>query len=48
MPRRLGLRPRLLTAVIRLGATLAFAAERQVVGQTDLPGVEPDGLSGVW
>ena len=33
MPRRRGLRPRLLAAVIRLNATSAFAAERQVVGQ---------------
>ena len=34
MPRRRGLRPRLLAAVLRSNATLAFAAERQVVGQT--------------
>jgi hypothetical protein len=34
MPRRRGLRPRLLAAVIRSKATLAFAAERQVVGRT--------------
>jgi len=34
MPRRRGLRPRLLAAVVRLNATSAFAAERQVVGQT--------------
>ena len=33
MPRRRGLRPRLLAAVVRSKATLAFAAERQVVGQ---------------
>jgi hypothetical protein len=35
MPRRRGLRPRLLAAVVRSKATLAFAAERQIVGQTD-------------
>jgi len=34
MPRRHGPRPRLLAAVIRSNATLAFAAERQVVSQT--------------
>ena len=34
MPRRRGLRPRLLAAVVRSKATLAFAAERQVVGRT--------------
>jgi hypothetical protein len=34
MPRRRGLRPRLLAAVVRSNATLAFAAERQIVGQT--------------
>jgi hypothetical protein len=34
MPRRRGLRPRLLAAVVRSNATLAFAAERQVVSQT--------------
>ena len=34
MPRRRGLRPRLLAAVVRWNATLAFAAERQVVIQT--------------
>ena len=34
MPRRHGLRPRLLATVLRSTATLAFAAERQVVGQT--------------
>jgi hypothetical protein len=34
VPRRRGLRLRLLAAVIRSNATLAFAAERQVVGQT--------------
>ena len=34
MPRRRGLGPRLLAAVIRSNATLAFAAERQVVRQT--------------
>jgi hypothetical protein len=34
MPQRRGLRPRLLAAVIRSNATLAFAAERQVVSQT--------------
>ena len=34
MPQRPGLRPRLLAAVVRSNATLAFAAERQVVGQT--------------
>ena len=31
VPRRRGLRPRLLAAVVRSKATLAFAAERQVV-----------------
>ena len=31
VPRRRGLRPRLLAAVIRSKATSAFAAERQVV-----------------
>jgi hypothetical protein len=31
VPRRRGLRPRLPAAVIRSKATLAFAAERQVV-----------------
>jgi hypothetical protein len=36
MPRRRGLRPRLLAAVVRSKATLAFAAERQVVGQTEM------------
>ena len=36
MPRRRGLRPRLLAAVIRSNATLAFAAERQVVGRTSV------------
>ena len=35
MSRRRGLRPRLLAAVVRSNATLAFAAERQVVGQTE-------------
>src|SRR4051812_43337021 len=34
MPRRRGLRPRLLAAVIRSTASLAFTAERQAVGQT--------------
>ena len=34
MPRRCGLCPQLLAAVIRSKATLAFAAERQVVRQT--------------
>src|SRR6516162_6484541 len=34
MPRRRGLRPRLLAAVVRSKATLAFAAERQVVSRT--------------
>ena len=34
MPRRRGLRPRLLAAMVRSNATLAFAAERQVVGRT--------------
>ena len=34
MPRRRGLRQRLLAAVVRSKETLAFAAERQVVGQT--------------
>ncbi len=34
VPRRRGLRPRLLAAVVRSNATLAFAAERQVVGRT--------------
>ncbi len=34
MPRRRGLRPRLLAAVIRSKAISAFAAERQVVRQT--------------
>jgi hypothetical protein len=34
-PRRRGLGPRLLAAVIRSNATSAFAAERQVVGQTE-------------
>jgi len=34
MPRRRGLRPRLLAAVIRSKATSAFAAERQVVRPT--------------
>ena len=33
MPRRRGLRPRLLAAVVRLNATWAFAAERQVVSR---------------
>jgi hypothetical protein len=33
MPRRRGLRPGLLAAVLRSNATLAFAAERQVVRQ---------------
>jgi hypothetical protein len=33
VPRRRGLRPRLLAAVVRSKATLAFAAERQVVRQ---------------
>jgi len=33
MPRRRGLRPRLLAAVVRLNATSAFAAERQVVSR---------------
>ena len=44
MPRRRGLRPRLLAAVIRSKATLAFAAERQVVIHTWtswLPGSKP-------
>jgi len=36
MPRRRGLRPQLLAAVIRSKATLAFAAERQVVIQTNM------------
>jgi hypothetical protein len=36
MPRRRGLRPRLLAAVIRSKATLAFAAERQVVSRTQM------------
>ena len=35
MPRRRGLRPRLLAAMVRSKATLAFAAERQVVGQSE-------------
>ena len=34
MPRRRGLRPRLLAAVLPLRAILAFAAERQVVSRT--------------
>ena len=34
MPRRRGLRPRLLAAVVRLKDALAFAAERQVVRRT--------------
>src|SRR4051794_40590691 len=34
VPRRRRLLPRLLAAVIRSSATLAFATERQVVGQT--------------
>ena len=34
MPRRRELRPRLLAAVVRSNATLAFAAERQVVSQS--------------
>ena len=34
MPRRRGLRPLLLAAMVRSNATLAFAAERQVVRQT--------------
>jgi hypothetical protein len=37
MPRRRGVRPRLLAAVVRLNATLAFAAERQVVMPTEAP-----------
>jgi hypothetical protein len=36
MPRSRGLRPRLLAAVVRSKATLAFAAERQVVRQSDM------------
>ena len=44
MPRRRGLRPRLLAAVIRSSATLAFAAERQVVGQRRMI---PSKMSGV-
>jgi hypothetical protein len=36
VPRRRVLRPRLLAAVLRSNATLAFAAERQVVGQTEM------------
>ena len=39
MPRRPGLRPRLLAAVVRSKTTLASAAERQVVRQTS--GTEP-------
>jgi hypothetical protein len=35
VPRRCGLRPRLLAAVLRSNPTLAFAAERQVVSQTE-------------
>ena len=35
MPRRPGLRPRLLAAVVRSNATLAFTAERQVVSRTE-------------
>jgi hypothetical protein len=34
VPRRRGLRPRLLAAVVRSKATKAFAAERQVVSRT--------------
>jgi hypothetical protein len=34
VPRRRGLRPRLLAAVVRSNVTSAFAAERQVVSQT--------------
>jgi len=34
LPRRRGLRPRLLAAVVRSKSTLAFAAERQVVSRT--------------
>ena len=36
MPRRRGLCPRLLAAVVRSNATLAFAAERQVVRPTSV------------
>jgi hypothetical protein len=39
LSRRRRLRPRLLAAVIRSKATLAFAAERQVVGQTSTDAV---------
>jgi hypothetical protein len=35
-PRRRGLRPRLLAAVLRSNAILAFAAERQVVRPTEM------------
>jgi hypothetical protein len=35
MPRRRGLGPRLLAAVVRSNAILAFAAERQVVSRTE-------------
>jgi len=38
VPRRRGLRPRLLAAVVRSKTTLAFAAERQVVRQTQVLG----------
>jgi hypothetical protein len=37
MPRRRGLRPQLLVAVLRSNATSAFAPERLVVGQTAMP-----------
>jgi hypothetical protein len=37
VPRRRGLRPLLLAAVIRSTVTLAFAAERQVVRRTTMP-----------
>jgi hypothetical protein len=39
MPRRRGLRPRLLAAVIPSKATLAFAAERQVVSRMGIFGI---------
>jgi hypothetical protein len=43
VPRRRGLRPRLLATVLRSNATLAFAAERQVVSRTGDVVEIPDG-----
>jgi hypothetical protein len=42
MPRRRGLRPRLLAAVLRLNATSPFAAERQVVRPTETAQMSSD------